>query len=57
MPVSRYAGLTRWGLRLVFAVLVLFLYLPIVFMVAFSFDESRRRPADPGLDAPLVRRR
>jgi spermidine/putrescine transport system permease protein len=40
MPVSRYAGLTRWGLRLVFALLVLFLYLPIVFMVAFSFDES-----------------
>jgi ABC-type spermidine/putrescine transport system permease subunit II len=45
MPVSRYAGLTRWGLRIVFALLVLFLYLPIVFMVAFSFDES----ATPGL--------
>ena len=40
MPVSRYAGLTRWGLRIVFALLVLFLYLPIIFMVAFSFDES-----------------
>jgi spermidine/putrescine transport system permease protein len=40
MPVSRYAALTRWGLRLVFAFLVLFLYLPIVFMVAFSFDAS-----------------
>jgi spermidine/putrescine transport system permease protein len=45
MPVSRYAGLTRWGLRVVFALLVLFLYLPIVFMVAFSFDES----STPGL--------
>ena len=45
MPVSGYAGLTRWGLRIVFAILVLFLYLPIVFMVAFSFDES----ATPGL--------
>lgn len=45
MPVSRFAGLTRWGLRIVFAFLVLFLYLPIVFMVAFSFDES----ATPGL--------
>src|SRR5690349_3683051 len=45
MPVSRYAGLTRWGLRIVFALLVLFLYLPIVFMVAFSCDES----ATPGL--------
>ena len=45
MPVSRYAGLTRWGLRVVFALLVLFLYLPIVFMVAFSFDAS----STPGL--------
>jgi spermidine/putrescine transport system permease protein len=45
MPVSRYAGVTRWGLRVVFVLLVLFLYLPIVFMVAFSFDES----ATPGL--------
>lgn len=45
MPVSRYAGLIRWSLRVVFALLVLFLYLPIVFMVAFSFDES----ATPGL--------
>jgi len=41
MPVSRYAGLTRWGLRLIFAFLMLFLYLPIVFMVAFSFDASQ----------------
>ena len=40
MPVSRYAGLTRGSLRIVFALLVLFLYLPIIFMVAFSFDES-----------------
>jgi ABC-type spermidine/putrescine transport system permease subunit II len=40
MPVSRYAGLTRWGLRVVFALLILFLYLPIAFMILFSFDES-----------------
>lgn len=40
MPVSRYAGPTRWGLRVIFFLLILFLYLPIVFMVAFSFDES-----------------
>lgn len=45
MPVSRYARLQRWGLRGLFAFLVLFLYLPIVFMVTFSFDES----ATPGL--------
>jgi spermidine/putrescine transport system permease protein len=40
MPVSRYARPVRWGLRLLFAVLVVFLYLPIVFMVVFSFDDS-----------------
>jgi len=41
MPVSRYARLQRWGLRALFVAIVLFLYLPIVFMVAFSFDESQ----------------
>jgi ABC-type spermidine/putrescine transport system permease subunit II len=40
MPVSRYARPTRWGLRLLFGTLVVFLYLPIVFMVVFSFDDS-----------------
>jgi spermidine/putrescine transport system permease protein len=45
MPVSRYAGAVRWSLRLWFGVLMVFLYLPIVFMIAFSFDES----STPGL--------
>ena len=45
MPVSRYARPTRWVLRLWFWALLVFLYVPIVFMIAFSFDES----ATPGL--------
>ena len=45
MPVSPYAGATRWTLRLWFGALVVFLYLPIAFMIIFSFDES----ATPGL--------
>jgi ABC-type spermidine/putrescine transport system permease subunit II len=45
MPVSPYAGVTRWALRIWFAVLVVFLYLPIAFMIIFSFDEG----ATPGL--------
>jgi len=45
MPVSRYARATRWGLRTWFAVVIIFMYLPIVFMIAFSFDESQT----PGL--------
>jgi ABC-type spermidine/putrescine transport system permease subunit II len=45
MPVSPYAGVTRWALRLWFAALVVFLYLPIAFMIIFSFDEG----ATPGL--------
>ena len=45
MPVSPYAGVTRWTLRIWFAVLVVFLYLPIAFMIIFSFDEG----ATPGL--------
>ena len=45
MPVSRYARAVRWALRLVFGALIVFLYLPIVFMVVFSFDESQT----PGL--------
>lgn len=45
MPVSPYASVTRWILRLWFAGLVVFLYLPIAFMIIFSFDEG----ATPGL--------
>lgn len=45
MPVSRYAGAVRWSLRLWFGVIMVFLYLPIAFMIAFSFDES----TTPGL--------
>ncbi len=45
MPVSRYAGAIRWTLRIWFFALMAFLYLPIVFMIAFSFDDS----ATPGL--------
>ncbi len=45
MPVSRYARATRWGLRTWFGVIIVFMYLPIVFMIAFSFDESQT----PGL--------
>jgi ABC-type spermidine/putrescine transport system permease subunit II len=45
MPVSRHAHAVRWGFRLSFVVLMVFLYLPIVFMIVFSFDESQT----PGL--------
>jgi ABC-type spermidine/putrescine transport system permease subunit II len=45
MPVSRYARPTRWVLRLWFGALIFFLYIPIAFMIAFSFDESQT----PGL--------
>lgn len=45
MPVSPYAGLTRWLLWL-WAILVLaFLYAPIALLVLFSFNE----PRTPGL--------
>jgi ABC-type spermidine/putrescine transport system permease subunit II len=45
MPVSRHAHAVRWGFRLSFVALMVFLYLPIVFMIVFSFDESQT----PGL--------
>jgi spermidine/putrescine transport system permease protein len=45
MPVSPYAGAVRWTLRIWFGALMVFLYLPIAFMIAFSFDES----STPGL--------
>ncbi|HEY7522665.1 MAG TPA: ABC transporter permease [Candidatus Limnocylindrales bacterium] len=40
MPVSRFARPVRWGLRLLFWLMIVFLYLPIAFMVLFSFDAS-----------------
>lgn len=45
MPVSRNARAVRWGLRAWFGIIIVFLYLPIVFMIAFSFDAS----TTPGL--------
>ena len=45
MPVSRNARAVRLGLRVWFGIIVVFLYLPIVFMIAFSFDAS----TTPGL--------
>jgi spermidine/putrescine transport system permease protein len=45
MPVSRHSGAVRWSLRLWFGALMVFLYLPIAFMIIFSFDESQT----PGL--------
>ena len=45
MPVSRNARALRWGLRIWFGVILVFLYLPIAFMIAFSFDAS----TTPGL--------
>lgn len=45
MPVSRWAHAVRWSFRLWFGAMMVFLYLPIVFMVVFSFDES----STPGL--------
>ena len=54
---ARYAGAVRWSLRLWFGALMVFLYLPIAFMIIFSFDESQHaRAADHGPHAPLVRR-
>lgn len=45
MPVSRYARPVRWGLRILFGAMIVFLYLPIAFMILFSFDAS----TTPGL--------
>lgn len=45
MPVSRYSRAVSWGLRLWFGLIMAFLYVPIMFMIVFSFDESRT----PGL--------
>ncbi len=48
MPVSPYARPTRWVLWLWAAAIFVFLYLPIGFLVLFSFNE----PRTPGL--PIV---
>ncbi len=45
MPVSPYGRAIRRALQLAFGVLIVFLYLPVIFMVVFSFDEG----ATPGL--------
>lgn len=41
MPVSRYARLTRWLFRLWGLIVIAFLYLPIAFLILFSFEDSR----------------
>jgi len=45
MPVSPFARQTRWGLKGWAIAILVFLYLPIAFLVLFSFEES----ATPGL--------
>lgn len=45
MPVSPYARPTRWVLALWAAAIMIFLYLPIAFLVLFSFNA----PRTPGL--------
>jgi len=45
MPVSRYTRSIRWSFRIWFGAVMVFLYLPILFMIIFSFDES----STPGL--------
>jgi spermidine/putrescine transport system permease protein len=41
MPVSPYAPLTRGVLRIWCVLLLIFLWLPIVFLVLFSFEDSK----------------
>lgn len=41
MPVSPTARLVRRALKVWFGAMLVFLYVPIVFLVLFSFDESR----------------
>ena len=45
MPVGRFARQTRWGLIALTGAVLVFLYLPIVFLVLFSFDTA----STPGL--------
>lgn len=45
MPVGRFTRQTRWALMALGGLILAFLYLPIAFLVLFSFEESRT----PGL--------
>ncbi len=45
MPVGRFARQTRWGLILLAGAVIAFLYLPIAFLILFSFEVA----ATPGL--------
>lgn len=45
MPVSRHAQRTRWLLTILTGAILAFLYIPIVFLMLFSFETS----ATPGL--------
>jgi len=45
MPVSRFARQTRWSLIALTGAMLAFLYLPIAFLILFSFEEA----ATPGL--------
>src|SRR5689334_14842293 len=45
MPVSRHGRATRRGLALLVGAVLVFLYLPIAFLIVFSFETS----ATPGL--------
>jgi spermidine/putrescine transport system permease protein len=48
MPVGRFARQTRWGLIVLTGAVLAFLYLPIAFLVLFSFETA----ATPGLPIP-----
>ena len=45
MPVGRFARQTRWGLIALTGAVLAFLYLPIAFLILFSFEEA----STPGL--------
>jgi len=45
MPVGRFARQTRWGLILLTGAVLVFLYLPIAFLILFSFETA----STPGL--------
>lgn len=41
MPVSPHARLLRWALRAWAAIILVFIYLPIVVLIVFSFEDSK----------------
>ncbi len=45
MPVSPFARQTRWLLKILAGVILVFLYVPIAFLILFSFEEA----STPGL--------